>query len=90
MHQNLLTEDNFLTSYLRFENRQAGISVVYSPEDDVFYYNAYCIDMELLKELFSVEFTTVDEALETINAEFGKWDLANFEEKSGCSSCAAK
>lgn len=85
-----LTEFNYEYSYLQFQDRQAGISLVYSPEEERYYYNAYCIEMKNLKELFTVEYLFLEEALETINAEFFGWELKSFDKKSGCSSCAAK
>lgn len=86
----LLTEENFEGSYLRFQDRQAGVSLVYSHEDDKFYYNAYCVEMTLLKELLSVEFDYLDDALTFINEEFSSWEVASYEAKSGCGSCVAK
>ena len=76
---------------MRFETRQAGISFVYCPDKDSYSYNAYCLEMELLKELYSKEFDFLDDALEHINSEFETWELVPYEkEKSGCSSCVAK
>lgn len=86
-----LTTNNYLESYLRFQDRQAGVGVVYSPEEKRYYYNAYCLEMKLIKELMSVEFEYLDDALEFIDDEFGTWDIKNYEEKqSGCSGCVAK
>lgn len=86
-----LNENNYLASCLRFRDRQAGVGVVYCPEEKRYFYNAYCLETKLLKELMSVEFEFLDEALEFIDDEFGMWDVENFEEtKSGCSSCVAK
>ena len=86
-----LTAENYTTSYKQFGDRQAGVGLVYSPEEDRYYYNAYCIEMKLLKELVSVEFEFLDDALEMINADFGPWKLEDYDKKkSGCGSCAAK
>jgi hypothetical protein len=85
-----LTSDNYEYSWLAFEGRQAGISLVFDNEGERFYYNAYCIEGSLLSELFSVEFTYLEDALQLINEEFGTWTLEAFEEKSGCGSCVAK
>jgi hypothetical protein len=85
----LLTEENFLTSYLRFEDRQAGVGLVYSPDDGRYSYNAYCLEMTLLKELLTVEYEFLEDALACVNEEFGTWDLVPYEDKNGCSSCSA-
>lgn len=86
-----LTEENYESDYLRFQDRQAGVSLVYDPYEERYYYNAYCVEMKLVKELFSVEYRFLEEALETINDEFGTWELVSFDKKkSGCGSCVAK
>ncbi|MDD9950459.1 MAG: hypothetical protein OXT67_02735 [Zetaproteobacteria bacterium] len=86
-----LNESNYDSHYLRFQERQAGVSLVFDPDKELYYYNAYCIEMKLLKELFTVEYTFLEEALETIDAEFGTWELTPYDKKkSGCGSCAAK
>ena len=87
-----LNDQNFQESYLRFRDRQAGVGVVYCPEENRYFYNAYCLEMKLLKELMSVEFEFLDDALEFIDDEFGTWDIENYEDKkdSGCGSCVAK
>ena len=85
-----LNDQNFQESYLRFRDRQAGVGVVYCPEDKKYFYNAYCIEAKLLKELMSVEFEFLDDALEFIDDEFGTWDIENFDKESGCSTCVAK
>ena len=86
-----LTEENYESDFLRFQERQAGVSLVYDPAEERYYYNAYCVETKLLKELFSVEYRFLEEALETINDEFGTWELVSFEKKkSGCGSCVAK
>lgn len=87
---NALTPENYLTKAFRFRERQAGVSVIFDPEDEVFTYNAYCLELELVKELFTVEFDVLDEALDLINNEFGTWDLKDFVPPSGCGSCVAK
>ena len=86
----LLTNDNFEHAYLQFEDRQAGVGIVYDPGEERYFYNAYCIERTLLKELMAVEYEFLDDALETINAEFSTWELVLHEEKKGCGSCAAK
>lgn len=86
-----LDESNYDSHYLRFNDRQAGISLVFDNEKELYYYNAYCIEISLLKELFSAEYTFLEEALETLDAEFGTWELVAYDKKkSGCGSCAAK
>lgn len=86
-----LTSENYAEKYLRFQDRQAGVSLVYDAEENQYYYNAYCVEAKIVKELFSVEYSFLDEALETINDEFGTWELASFDEKGGgCGNCAAK
>ena len=87
---NTITEDNYTYSYYSFEDRQSGISLVYSLEKKAYLYNVYCIEQTLLKELFTVEYDFLDDAIETVNSEFGSWNLKTFEEKkSSCSSCQA-
>lgn len=86
----MLTKSNYQDSYLQFNDRQAGISLVYSDIEQSFFYNAYCIETKLLKELFSVEFDFLDDAIDMINSEFSSWSLQTFEKKSGCGNCAAK
>lgn len=85
-----LNVDNFMHSYLRFNDRQAGVSAVFCPSEQKFYYNAYCLEMKVLKELMSVEFEFLDDALDLINEEFSTWDTVDFEPEKGCGSCAAK
>ena len=84
-----LTEDNYSASYLEFSDRQAGVSVVYSPDDNRYYYNVYCVERKILKEIYSVEFEFLSDALELLNNEFNSWELANYE-KSKCSTCSNK
>ncbi len=86
-----LTEENFQDAALVFQDRQAGVSVVYDPDLKKYFYNAYCIEATLLKELFSCEYEFLEDALNVINSEFSTWSLKKLEEKkSGCGSCAAK
>lgn len=88
--QKKLTEENFLDHVLCFRDRQAGVSVIYDPDDDCFTYNAYCFEKVLMKELFTVEYEDLDEAIALINDEFGTWELTPFVKASGCGSCVAK
>ena len=85
-----LTEENFSHSILRFRDRQAGVSVVYDPDLDRYTYNAYCIEAQLLKELFTCEYEFLADALAVINEEFGQWEVFDLSAKSGCGSCVAK
>lgn len=92
-HQNKqrLTIDNYLTSVFRFRDRQAGVSIIYDPDAELYTYNAYCLETEIMKELFTVEHDYLEDALELINQEFGNWELVDLaEQKSSCSSCVAK
>ena len=85
-----INEENYEYSFLRFEDRQAGVSLVYDSNEDRYYYNAYCVEVKLLKDLFSIEYRYLEDALETINDEFGTWELAVFEDKKKeCGSCVA-
>ena len=45
--------DNFQTHYLRFRDRQAGISLIYEASQNSYRYNVYCLETKLLKEIFS-------------------------------------
>ena len=86
-----LNPTNYETKVLKFQDRQAGVSLVYDPQEGRYYYNAYCVETKLLKELFAVEHSFLEDALETINEEFGTWELESFDKKSsGCGSCVAK
>jgi hypothetical protein len=86
-----ITEDNVQEKAFRFRDRQAGVSLIYDPLRSAYSYNAYCLETKIMKELFSVEFEFLEEALELINDEFGSWELVDLGEKSsGCSSCVAK
>lgn len=85
-----LTEDNFSHAVLKFRDRQAGVSVVYDGSTDRFSYNAYCIEITLLEELFTCEFEFLTDALQVVNDEFGTWELVDLSKKQGCGSCVAK
>jgi hypothetical protein len=86
-----ITHENYLTNYLQFQRRQAGVNLIYCPEEDKYTYNVYCLELDLLKELLSVEFDFLDEALALINEDFGTWDVKTFDSSSkNCGSCAAK
>jgi hypothetical protein len=86
-----LTRDNYEFQVLRSRARQAGVSLIYDPERDEFTYNAYCLELKLLKELFTQEFETLDEALSCIHEEFGSWQLADaavpLPSAAGCGGC---
>ncbi len=86
-----LDAENFQEKAFRFRERQAGVSVVYDPFKDAYTYNAYCLETKIMKELFTVEFDFLDDALELMNDEFGSWEIFDLSEKSsGCSTCVAK
>ena len=86
-----ITDKNFQESYLIFQDRQAGIGLVYCPKDEKYFYNVYCLELKLMKELFSVEYEFLDDALTALNGEFGHWEMKTYEDKqSGCGNCAAK
>ena len=86
-----LTFDNFMQSVFQFNDRQAGVSLIYDPRHQSYSYNAYCLETKIMKELFTVEHDFLDDALTQINEEFGSWDLVDLSAKSsGCGSCAAK
>lgn len=87
---NKLTTENFQTTVLNFRDRQAGVSIVFDGELERFFYNAYCIETKLLKELYSCEFDFLEDALDLINAEFGTWQKQELEDPKGCGSCIAK
>lgn len=86
---NLLDSENYSYAVFRWRDRQAGISLIFDPIDDCYFYNAYCIETKVLKELFSCEFEYVEDALELINQEYGNWEQHSLDTK-GCGSCAAK
>lgn len=86
-----LNDENFETMIFRFQDRQAGISLIYDPFLERYTYNVYCLETKIMKELYSVEHDYLEDAITLINDEFGNWDLVELNpEKSGCSSCAAK
>jgi hypothetical protein len=88
--ENTLTEENYTHSHFTWRTRQAGVSLIFDPERNRYVYNAYCIETELLKELFTCEYEFLEEALLVINQEYGNWEYKSVEEKSGCGSCVAK
>ena len=86
-----MTSENFQEKAFRFRERQAGVSIIYDPNRSTYSYNAYCLETKIMKELFTVEFDFLDDALELMNEEFGSWELFDLSEKSsGCGSCVAK
>lgn len=86
-----LTPYNYLNKAFRFQARQAGVSLIFDPNTEQYTYNAYCLETEIMKELFTVEHDYLEDAIELVNQEFGNWELVDLgEEKTGCSSCAAK
>ena len=86
-----LDTENYSHSFYNFGDRQAGVSLVFCPTEKCFYYNAYCLEAKLLKEIFSVEHEFLEDALATINSEFGQWELKSHEvKKEGCGTCVAK
>lgn len=86
----MLTDENFLHTCLRFEDRQAGVSTVYCHQSGEYYYHAYCVETTVFKDLVSCEFDGLDEALAYINDEFATWELVSFSKDDGCGSCHAK
>lgn len=85
-----LTPDNYTHSVLVFRDRQAGVSEIYDPNENLYSYNAYCLEKKLVKELFTCEYEFLEDALHVVNEEFGTWEVESFEEDKGCGSCAAK
>ena len=85
-----LTEENFTYQSFRWRDRQAGVSLVFDHTKQRYFYNAYCLEVKLLKELFSCEYEFLEDALHCVNEEFGNWELESFEAKKDCGSCAAK
>ncbi len=88
-----ITADNYDFKILRSRARQAGVSSIYDPVTDGFSYNAYCLELKLLKELFTKEFDSLEEALDCLNDEFGSWELADaavsLPSANGCGGGAA-
>ena len=89
---NKLTTENYLEAYLEFQDRQAGVSLVYCPDKECYTYNVYCVERKVLKELLCNEFDFLDEALDFVNQEFSTWELKKYDanKKKSCSDCAAK
>ena len=85
-----LTPENFDHTILVFRERQAGVGVVYDPDSESYTYNAYCVETKLMKELYTVEYDFLDDALEAVNEEFGNWEKTDLAAKKGCGSCVAK
>lgn len=85
-----VTEENYEHTVLRFRDRQAGVGVVYDPEFDRYVYNVYCVETELLTELYTCEYEFLDEALKLLNDEFGQWEKFDLAAKKGCGTCVAK
>lgn len=86
--QQSLTTDNYSHCFFRFRDRQAGVSEVYDPDDGLYRYNCYCVEQTILKELYTVEFSFLEDALVHINSEFGNWEFCDFApQKSECGSC---
>ncbi|MCY4444450.1 MAG: hypothetical protein OXC44_06610 [Proteobacteria bacterium] len=87
----MLTEKNFLTACLTFEKRQAGVSVIFCPQKNRYFYHAYCLEKDLLKDLLSLEFLALEEALSYINDEFNGWKVTEFKDnQKNCGTCHAK
>ncbi len=87
----VLDSENYSHSFYNFGDRQAGVGLVFCPNENKFYYNAYCVEAKILKELFSVEYEFLQDALATVNSEFGQWELKSHEKtKEGCNTCVAK
>lgn len=86
-----LNDENYLQKAFQFRDRQAGVSLIYDPDEQAFSYNAYCLETKLMKELFTVEEDYLEDAIALINSEFGSWELVDLTGKSsGCGSCVAK
>jgi len=86
-----LDQSNFEVKAYRFRDRQAGVSLVYDPDNESYTYNAYCLETLLVKDIYSREFGYLEDALDHVNDEFGTWDLTDLiSSKKGCDSCVAK
>ncbi len=85
-----LNTENFDHKVLSFRDREAGVSVIFDPDSKQFTYNAYCLELKLMRELYSCEFYFLEDALNHIEEEFGSWELKELTKKSGCGSCVAK
>lgn len=80
---------NYMDNALTFQSRQAGVSIIYDHDEDLYTYNAYCLELELMKELFTVEYEELDDALKCINEEFGTWKLQKLADiQDSCATCA--
>ena len=86
----LITSENYMSHYLRFRDRQAGISIVFDHTTSSYLYNVYCIEAKVMRELFSKEHQYLEDAVLSLHDEFGTWELVDFEVKSECGSCVAK
>lgn len=85
-----IDSSNYTYKVFMFEDRQAGIGLVYDPFSEKFNYNVYCLETKLMKEIYSEEFNFLDDAIEHVHDEFGQWKLTEFQEESSCGSCSAK
>ena len=87
-----ITVENYDSSYLLFGERQAGISLSFCPAGERFYYHVYCLELTLMKELFSSEHVYLEDAVHFLDQEFGTWELRSYdpEGSGGCGSCVAK
>ena len=86
----LIDTDNYWHSVLQFRDRQAGVSVIFDPEEQTYSYNAYCLETKIMKELFTCEYEFLEDAIATVNDEFGSWEFKDLGAKEGCGSCVAK
>ena len=88
MSDTTLTAANYTYCYYVFRTRQAGVAEIYDPIKCLYVYNSYCLEQKLLKEIYSVEFSFLDDAIAHINAEFGNWEFRNIMlKKSACNGC---
>ena len=88
MQKQTLTTENYTHCYYCFRTRQAGISEIYDPKSETYAYNSYCLEQELTKEIYSVEFNFLEDAIEHINEEFGNWEFRDLSlKKQECGSC---
>ncbi len=91
MNLGQLTEDNYLDKAFQFRDRQAGVSLIFDPQSERYIYNSYCLETKIMKELYTVEYDYLVDALKHINDEFGSWELVDVHtQSSGCGSCVAK
>ncbi|MDE3269114.1 MAG: hypothetical protein OYH77_02390 [Pseudomonadota bacterium] len=83
-----LTTLNYTYCYYVFRSRQAGVTAIYDPTQQLYVYNSYCLEQKLLKEIYSIEFGFLDDALAHINTEFGNWEFRNILlKKPACNGC---